>query len=501
MKNTLFPVFLKTETAQFLIVGGGNVGLEKTETLLKQNPHIHIVIVAPLLHPKLREIIQDHSNVSCFERPFEVADLDHKDFVIITTDKPEVNKEVRFLAKAKGIKVNAADQPDLCDFYLGSIVNKGNLKIAISTNGKSPVLAKRMREYFTEVIPNEIDETILQLNTFRNQQKGDFKEKLAVLNEVTSVFENTKKVKSDSEAATSSTTETKKSKVENKKYKNLTFQLTLLFFAVFLGYGFSGIISIDQVKEYSSQIPTVFYGMLLVGFFAQLVDGAVGLGYGITCTTSMMLLGIKLPAISGSIHTAEMFSSGISGFSHYKFGNVNKKLLWWLVIPGVIGAVSGALLLVYFGNKYESITYGVLATYTMIMGFSLVRIAIRKKIPNRKSKNTGFLGFAGGFLDAFGGGGWGPIVTSTLLSRGKKSKYVIGTVSLAEFFVTMAASITFFVSIGVSHWYVIAGLIFGGALAAPIAAKLAGKLPQKTALLIVAFLVIVFSVRMLLKII
>lgn len=481
MTNTLFPVFLKTETAQFLIVGGGNVGLEKTETLLKQNPHIHIVIVAPLLHPKLREIIQIHSTITCFERPFEVADLELKDFVIITTDQPKVNKEVRELAKARGIKVNAADQPDLCDFYLGSIVNKGNLKIAISTNGKSPVLAKRMREYFTEVIPDEIDETILQLNTFRNQQKGDFKEKLAVLNEVTAVFE--------------------KKNSEKKKYKNLTFQLTLLFFAIFFGYGLSGVISIDQVKEYSSQVPNVFFGMLLVGFFAQLVDGAVGLGYGITCSTSMMLLGIKLPAISGSIHTAEMFSSGISGFSHYRFGNVNKKLLCWLVIPGVIGAVSGALLLVYFGNKYEKITYGVLATYTMIMGFSLLRIAIRKQIPNRKSKNTGWLGFAGGFLDAFGGGGWGPIVTSTLLSRGKKSKYVIGTVSLAEFFVTMAASITFFASIGVSHWYIIAGLIIGGAVAAPIAAKLTGKLPQKTAMLLVAFLVIVFSLRMLLKIV
>ena len=480
MSNTLFPVFLKTETARFLIVGGGNVGLEKTETLLKQNPKITIILVATYFHPKLKEIIHQNETISFYERAFEETDLENKDFVIITTDKPEVNRNVRELAKAIGIKVNAADQPDLCDFYLGSIVNKGNLKIAISTNGKSPVLAKRLREYFTEVIPDEIDESILQLNNFRNQHKGDFQEKLEVLNEATSVFE--------------------KKKSEKKKYKNLTFQLTLLFFAVFLGYGLSGIVSIDQVKEYSDQIPNAFYGMLLVGFFAQLVDGAVGLGYGITCSTSMMLLGIKLPAISGSIHTAEMFSSGISGFSHYKFGNVNKKLLWWLVVPGVIGAVSGALLLVYFGSKYEKITYGVLATYTMIMGFSLLRIAIRKQIPNRKSKNTGLLGFAGGFLDAFGGGGWGPIVTSTLLSRGKKSKYVIGTVSLAEFFVTMAASITFFASIGVSHWYIVVGLIIGGGLAAPFAAKLAGKMPQNTALLVVAFLVIVFSVRMLLKI-
>lgn len=481
MKNTLFPVFLKTDTAQFLIVGGGNVGLEKTETLLKQNPNINIHLVAIDFHPKLKEQINNHENITFQEKAFEESDLDAKDFVIITTDNPEVNVMVKTLAKKRGIKVNAADQPDLCDFYLGSIVNKGNLKIAISTNGKSPVLAKRLREYFSEVIPEEIENNIEQLYSFRNQHKGDFNQKLADLNKATASLSAIKKT-------------------EKKKYKNLTFQLSLLFFAVFLGYGFSGIISIDQVKEYTSQIPNAFYGMLLVGFFAQLVDGAVGLGYGVTCSTSMMLLGIKLPAISGSIHTAEMFSSGISGFSHYKFGNVNKKLLFWLVIPGVIGAVSGALLLVYFGSKYEKITYGVLATYTMIMGFSLLRIAIRKQIPNRKSKNTGLLGFSGGFLDAFGGGGWGPIVTSTLLSRGKKSKYVIGTVSLAEFFVTLAASITFFASIGVSHWYIIAGLIIGGGIAAPFAAKLAGKIPQKMALLIVAFLVIVFSLRMLAKI-
>lgn len=481
MQNTLFPVFLKTETAQFLIVGGGNVGLEKTETLLKQNPKINLNLVATYFHPKLEELIRQNKNISFQERAFEESDLQNIDFVIIATDNSEVNRNVRELAKKRGIKVNAADQPDLCDFYLGSIVNKGDLKIAISTNGKSPVLAKRLREYFTEIIPDEIDESISQLYNFRSQHKGDFQEKLAILNDATSVFE--------------------KKKSEKKKYKNLTFQLTLLFFAVFLGYGLSGIVSINQVKEFSTQIPDAFYGMLLVGFFAQLVDGAVGLGYGVTCSTSMMLLGIKLPAISGSIHTAEMFSSGISGFSHYKFGNVNKKLLWWLVIPGVIGAVSGALLLVYFGSKYEKITYGVLATYTMIIGFSLLRIALRKKIERKKVNRTGFLGFAGGFLDAFGGGGWGPIVTSTLLSRGKKSKYVVGTVSLAEFFVTLAASITFFASIGVSHWYIVAGLIIGGGVAAPFAAKLTGKLPQKLALLLVAFLVIVFSVRMLLKII
>lgn len=481
--NTLFPVFLKTDTARFLIVGGGNVGLEKTETLLKQNPNITIVIVATIIYPALRKVIELHPKITAFERPFEKSDLENIDYVIIGTDSPVVNNEIRELAKIEKIKVNAADQPALCDFYLGSIVNKGSLKIAISTNGKSPVLARRMREYFTEVIPEDIENNIEILNKFRSNHKGNFQEKLADLNKVTESFSNSKKIE------------------ETKKYKQFAWIISALFLVFFVGYGLSTLIAPIDLIEKLSDIPNVFYGMIIIGFMAQLVDGAVGLGYGVTCATSMMLLGINLPAISGSIHTAEMFSSGISGYSHYKFGNVNKKLLYWLAIPGVLGAVSGALLLIYLGNKYQTITYGLLSFYTMIIGIRLIIIAYRKINKKQKVNHAGSLGFAGGFFDAFGGGGWGPIVTSTLLAKGRKSSYVIGTVSLAEFFVTLAAAITFFTSLGISHWYIILGLIIGGSIAAPIAAKLAGKLSQKTALLLVAFLVIVFSIRMLSKII
>ena len=179
--------------------------------------------------------------------------------------------------------------------------------------------------------------------------------------------------------------------------------------AVFFGYGLSTLVSVQDLKSYTSNIPSIFFMMILVGFFAQMVDGAVGLGYGVTCTTSMMLFGIKLPTISGSIHIAEMFSSGISGYSHYRFGNVNKKLLFWLAIPGVIGAVLGSLLLIYLGNKYETIAYGILATYTMIIGIRLIFIAFRRKIEKKKVKHTGVLGFAGGFFDAFGEEAGGPL--------------------------------------------------------------------------------------------
>jgi len=483
MQNTLFPVFLKTETARFLIVGGGNVGLEKTETLLKQNPEITIVVVATIVYPPLREVADSHSNITTFERPFEESDLEAIDYVIIGTDNPAINLEIRELAKKRKIKVNAADQPALCDFYLGSIVNKGHLKIAISTNGKSPVMARRMREYLEYTIPDAIEESIDELHEFRNNHKGNFQQKLNDLNKATASLSR------------------KQDKKEAKKYKRLVIEISILFIVFFVGYGLSTVVSAATLAEQLRQIPNEFYAMLLVGFFAQLVDGALGLGYGVTCATSMMLFGIKLPAISGSIHTAEMFSSAISGYNHYKFGNVNKKLLIWLAIPGIIGAGAGAATLIYLGNRYETLAYMVLSIYTMVIGIRLIILAFRKINEKKPLKNVGILGFSGGFLDAFGGGGWGPIVTSTLLAKGRKANFVIGTVSLSEFFVTLTAAIVFFFSLGVSHWYIVLGLILGGAVAAPLAARLAGKLPRKTALLAVAFLVIVFSIRMLIKVI
>lgn len=483
MKNTLFPIFLKTDTFNFLVVGGGKIGLEKTETLLRQNSLVKIKIIAKQISTDLWRLLKEYPHIEWNERSFEYSDLSAIDFLIITTENSVLNSEIKVKANERGILVNAADQPDLCDFYLGSIVNKGHLKIAISTNGKSPVLARRLREHLEVAIPNNIHKSIENLNAFRQQHKGDIQAKLNSLNEATAILVNQGEKKK-----------------EGKKYKRLIFEIITISLAVFFGYGLATVISVDDVSSYISEIPTLFYAMLFVGFFAQMVDGALGLGYGVTCATSMMLFGVKLPAISGSIHTAEMFSSGISGYSHYKFGNVNKKLLLWLTIPGSIGAVCGALLLIYLGDKYETITYGLLATYTMIIGIRLIIIAFRKKIIKKRIKHAGFLGFSGGLFDAFGGGGWGPIVTSTLLAKGRKSRYVVGTVSLAEFFVTCAASITFFASLGVSHWYIVVGLILGGSIAAPLAARLAGKLPQKSAMLAVAFLVIIFSIRILIKI-
>jgi uncharacterized protein len=479
--NTLFPIFLKTDETYFLIVGGGRIGHEKASTLLKQSPKARVRLVAKEMSDEVKGLTLLYPNLELIEKSYDINDLEDIDIVIAATDDGVLNTQIKKEANNQKILVNAADQPALCDFYLGSIVNKGQLKIAISTNGKSPVMARRIREYLEIEIPENVTETIENLNSFRNAHKGNFSERLNDLNKITSSL-------------------TSEKKEINNKYRKLALNITLLFFAIFIGYGLSAFYSTEKMVDFLSHIPKEFYGMIIVGILAQLVDGAVGLGYGVVSATSMMMLGINITNISGSVHMAEMVSSGLSGFSHYKFGNVNMKLFRWIGIAGAIGAVFGALTLIYVGKEYQNFAYAILSAYTFFIGIKLVILAFRKNYERKKIKKAGVLGFVGGFFDAFGGGGWGPIVASTLISNGRKTSFVVGTVSLAEFFVTLAASSVFFLSLGVSNWYIVAGLIIGGAISAPIAARLTGKINQKLGMLLVAFLVCVFSVRVLMKV-
>jgi len=286
---------------------------------------------------------------------------------------------------------------------------------------------------------------------------------------------------------------------QEKRWKGIAYlsllSLAILFvvYAVYLYVSYPAFI--DLGKELSAQIDEKFLWMLLVGFLAQMVDGALGMGYGVVSTTLLLSGGMNAAVISGSIHTAEMFSSGASGFSHYRFGNVNMKLFKTLLIPGVLGAIIGAVFLAYVGENYGKIIRPVISVYTMILGIRILTNAFKEKQKVQKVKRAGWLAGAGGFLDSFGGGGWGPLVTSTLISKGRTPKYVIGSVSLTEFFVTMASALTFFVILGVSHWQTILGLIIGGVLAAPIAARFAGKLPLKKMFIGVGVIVIISSLR------
>ena len=185
--NSLYPVFLKAHQLEFLIVGGGYVALEKIEFLLKSSPEAKITLVAPFLREETKAFIKDKP-VRVIKRRFRLWDLRKKNIVIATTNYPEVNQKVRLACNKRRILVNLADTPDLCDFYMGGIVTKGNLKIGISTNGKSPTIAKRMRQFLEGFLPDEIDDLLNTLRDYRQTLKGDFEAKVIEMNERTKLL-------------------------------------------------------------------------------------------------------------------------------------------------------------------------------------------------------------------------------------------------------------------------------------------------------------------------
>jgi uncharacterized membrane protein YfcA len=233
---------------------------------------------------------------------------------------------------------------------------------------------------------------------------------------------------------------------------------------------------------------------VLGGFIAQMIDGALGMAYGVTATTFLLSVGITPAAASASVHASEVFTSGVSGYMHLKFGNVNSKLFKTLVIPGVIGAILGAYILSSL-EEYAGYIKPIVSIYTLFLGAIIIRKALIKRQEKRQLKRVGWLALFGGYLDSIGGGGWGPIVSSTLIASGRHPKYTIGSVNLTEFFVSLASSITFFTVIGLGYLDVIIGLILGGVIAAPIAARLANKLPVKSMMILVGIVIIIVSLR------
>lgn len=185
-RNNLFPVFLKLEELDTLLVGGGNVALEKLSALYRSSPSARVTVVAPLIREDIRQLAAQNPRLNLVERKFRIGDLRDNDIVVLATDDPELHKRIKIEARKRRVLINVADTPDLCDFYLGSVVTKGNLKIGISTNGKSPTIAKRIREYLEEAIPDDTNELLNRMQMIRDRIKGDFAEKVRLLNDITS---------------------------------------------------------------------------------------------------------------------------------------------------------------------------------------------------------------------------------------------------------------------------------------------------------------------------
>src|SRR5690349_20922144 len=424
-KNRLYPIFLKLEQLETLVVGAGNVGLEKLQSLLSNSPEAKITVVAPEIKDEVRRLISHHPSCRIIQGPFREYDLDNKDLVILATKNRELHEQIKDLAKQKGIIVNVADTPDLCDFYLGSIVQKGSMKIAISTNGLSPTIAKRMKEVISDMIPYEMENVLQDLSSIRQGMNGDFEEKVKELNDLTTML------------VSKQITLEEINKPEQKRWQKIVKWCLFAFCFMIIGHTILSYIPFGKImlniKSASELTETrTFLMMLITGFIAQMVDGSLGMGYGTISTTFLLAIGVNPAIVSSRVHSARVFSSGVSGYSHHRFGNINKKLFKALVIPGVIGAIIGAAL-AFYGQKYSDWVRVPLSVYTCYLGYFIIRKAFRKRTQKDKVKRAGWLASLGGFLDAFAGGGWGTLVTSTLMAKRRSPRYVIGSVCLAEF--------------------------------------------------------------------
>ncbi|WP_428832650.1 sulfite exporter TauE/SafE family protein [Labrys okinawensis] len=230
-----------------------------------------------------------------------------------------------------------------------------------------------------------------------------------------------------------------------------------------------------------------FWTAAAVGLLAQIVDGALGMAYGVTSTTFLLSAGVPPAAASASVHIAEIFTTGFSGLAHWRLGNVDGRLFARLLIPGVVGAVLGAYLVTTIDGELLAPW---ISAYLLLLGLYIVSKAFRT-IHVRTDPPTFVapLAVAGGFVDAIGGGGWGPVVTTSLLGTGQDPRTTIGSVNAAEFFLAIASGFSFALLGGFTHWTTIAGLVFGGLFAAPLAALLGRQLPTRALLVIVGVLI------------
>ncbi len=480
--NQLFPVFLKLNELHTVVIGAGNVGLEKLNAVLKNSPLAKVTVVAEAVADEVYDLVSQFPNVTINKKQFTEDDLQNADLVIVATNNPSLNVYIRQISRQHNLLLNVADKPGLCDFYLGSIVQKGDLKIAISTNGKSPTVAKRIKEVLSESLPAELDTTLQQMSTLRDTLKGDFASKVKKLNEVTSILVEPT---AEQEVVVNPST------AKNFKWIiwcSIMASLAITICAFWLRD--------PAFQNFAGNIPPVFYYFLGAGFVFAMIDGAIGMSYGVTSTTFSLTMGVPPAIASMGVHLSEIMSNGIAGWMHYRMGNINWRLFKLLLIPGIIGAVLGAYILSSL-EHYSTYTKPVVSFYTLILGWVILSKAFKPKYKKNtgKIKRIAFLGFGGGFIDAVGGGGWGSIVLSSLIAGGRSPRFSLGTVKLSRFFIALISSLTFIAMLANSNtkWGAVLGLVIGSALASPIAAKVSNKISTKAIMVSVGVIVILIS--------
>lgn len=244
--------------------------------------------------------------------------------------------------------------------------------------------------------------------------------------------------------------------------------------------------------SYMDGLSPEFWPLVLVGFIAQLIDGALGMAYGVSASAFLTTMGHPPAFVSATVHAAEVFTTGASGVSHAWFKNLDRQIFFKLVLPGMIGGAVGAWLLGNLdGNLLKPFVWG----YLLLTGVLLLRRAWSRSEPGLARAPSYALGGAAGFLDAVGGGGWGTVTTPTLIARGVPPRYAIGTTNAAEFFVTLTISITFLFTFDWRRFDLVIALLGGGVIAAPLGAWVAKHVPPRVAMIAIGLLIIGLSIN------
>ena len=475
------PIFFKSKDYTFLILGSDKSAFQIVTDLIENYYECKLKVISPNFNEDWKLLEQSNQQIELKQTHFNDYFLSDVDFVITTTINEALFREIKAASQLKNIPLFAKNFIHESDFVLGSSVTKGNIKISVSSFSANDSLEKRLIEVIDDSLPNTFSNSTENIAQLESRLKGDFSKRVTKLNKITSLL----------------------IQKHDRKWHEIDYKKIILSVFGIIGIMISGHIILtlvppsliwDTTNSVISELDSSFLYFMLGGFIAQMIDGALGMAYGVSATTFLLSFGISPAVASMSVHASEIFTSGVSGLMHLKFGNVHSKLFKAIVIPGVLGAIVGAYLLTEFEN-YSNYIKPIVGVYTLFLGCLIIYKVLRKNQKRKRVKRAGFLAVLGGFLDSIGGGGWGPVVSSTLIASGKHPRLVVGSVNLAEFFVSLASSFTFITILGGSHWQTIVGLILGGVCAAPIAANLSRRLNIKAMMLLVGIVVIIVSLR------
>ncbi|MDQ0476366.1 siroheme synthase-like protein [Chryseobacterium sp. MDT2-18] len=497
--NNMHPLFLNLERIPVLLVGHDDLIFRAVKQICRNAAHCKIKIYDEEMSEEIIRFSAEKSNIKLFYQKIKEEDLENFGLLIISTEDHEYEEQLIHLSQNKNILIDVIGKPKISDFSLVSVIKKENIKLGISSNDYSPEVQKRINKIIEHSIPSDIEEFIGKLKFAHKHPLMNREEELQTLDNITAEYldQKQKHPLADSEFENLE-------KITKAVRRRANIYLGIIGVMVLIGvlsYILVEFQLFPDINEFLNRDNHIFYKMLAVGFVAELVVGSTGMGYGIICTTILLMLNIAPPIISASIHSAETFTSAAGSISHYRLKNVNMKLVKALAIPAIIGAIIGALSLTYFGEHYAHIVKPLISCYTLYLGINILRNAFKKnkKSTQKSGRNISILGLTGGFIDSFTGGGWGPMVTGSLLKDGRTPRYVIGSSTLSKFILTITSAITFVVTIGIQHWNIVLGLLIGGIVTAPFAALLTSRIPIKKMFVVIGILIIVLSLISIVK--